>query len=72
MDELAHEVAHHLGLDTENILLFLEDGREVKDRVLLEALDRGGSGEGSNVSFSLPSAYDWASVEAEITSLNPK
>lgn len=53
VDELANDIAPHLGLETENILLFLEDGREVKDRVLLEALDRGGSGEGSKVRFLL-------------------
>jgi hypothetical protein len=29
--------------------LFLEDGRELKDRILLEALERGGSGQGSEV-----------------------
>lgn len=50
VDELANVIAPHLGLEPENILLFLEDGREVKDRVLHEAHDRGGSGEASQVS----------------------
>jgi hypothetical protein len=47
--DLTKDIAPHLGLDSENVLLFLEDGREVKDRVLLEALDRGGLGQGSEV-----------------------
>lgn len=56
VDELAKVIAPHLGLETENILLFLEDGREVKDRVLQEAVERGGSGEGSKVSLASSTA----------------
>lgn len=49
-DELVDDIAAHSGVSADNILLFLDDGRQVVDEVLREAWDRGGSGSQSSVS----------------------
>ena len=40
----------HSGVITQNVLMFLEDGRELRADILEEAWQRGGEGTGSNVS----------------------
>lgn len=48
-DELVDDIAAHSGVSADNILLFLDDGRQVVDEVLREAWARGGSGSQSSV-----------------------
>lgn len=39
------------GITPENVLLFLEDGGELKDEILLAMYERGGQGGQSEVSY---------------------
>jgi autophagy-related protein 11 len=44
------DVSASTALSPDNVLLFLEDGRELKDEVLVKMYERGGDGGQSDVS----------------------
>lgn len=50
LEQLVIDVAASTGISTDNVLLFLPDGRDLKDEVLLEIYERGGDGGQSEVS----------------------
>jgi hypothetical protein len=51
LEQLVVDVSASTGISVDNVLLFLPDGRDLKDEVLLEMYERGGEGGQSEVSL---------------------
>ena len=53
LQALVSDISVATGVSEQNILLFLEDGRELRSEVIIEARERGGHGSPSSVCPSL-------------------